>query len=114
MLLKYSGTRVGSQTNNKADPATGRYAGYLIQVASRKGCKMDFYEWRTSDDYEAKKFRMRIAASGDDGTGDMPTEQMKAATHAYAAGIEEGRRRAALILSQLVTRGLPKGEILFR
>jgi hypothetical protein len=75
---------------------------------------MNFYEWRKSDTYSAKKFRAWMSASGDDGTSDTVSEQMKASGEAYAAGIEEGKRQAASVLSELVIRGLPEGEILFR
>ena len=75
---------------------------------------MDFYEWRKSDSYSAKKFRAWMSASGDDGTMDTVSEQMKAAGEAYSAGIDEGKRQAAQTLSALVTRGLLQGEVLFR
>lgn len=75
---------------------------------------MDFNKWRISDNYEAKKFRICIRASGDDGTGDMFSEQMKAASYAYHAGIEEGKRQACRTISGLITSGMPKVETRFR
>lgn len=75
---------------------------------------MDFNKWRISDNYDAKKFRMCIAASGDDGTGDTFSEQMKAASYAYNAGIDEGKRQAGQTISELITSGMPRVETRFR
>ena len=70
---------------------------------------MDFFTWRDSDAHEAKQFRRRMTA-GETGNPENPEI---AAGIAYKAGIEEGKRQAALILSELVTRGMPRGEIRF-
>lgn len=75
---------------------------------------MDFNKWRISDGYDAKKFRMCIAASGADGTGEMFSEQMRAASHAYNAGIEEGKRQAGQTILELITSGMPRVETRFR
>lgn len=75
---------------------------------------MDFNKWRISDKYEAGRFRIHIRASGDDGTGEYFTEQMIAASLAYTAGIDEGKRQAGLIMLDLFQHGLPRGETRFR
>jgi len=75
---------------------------------------VDFNTWRESDNHDAKKFRLLILASGDDGTGDMFSKQMQAANKAYSAGIAEGKRLASQTIAELITSGMPRVETRFR
>lgn len=75
---------------------------------------MDFGEWQISDSRAAACFRAYIRASGDDGTGDMFSDQIQAAAIAYSAGIDEGKRLAGQTISELIISGIPSVETRFR
>ena len=59
---------------------------------------MDFYDWQKSDAHDAKEFRERIEA-GEEGNDKNP---LIAAERAYYAGIEEGKRLAAIKLVNFI------------
>ena len=67
-----------------------------------------------SDDYKAQKYRQRLRMAGIEEEKEELSSEEIAASHAWEAGIEEGKRQAAQTLSELVTRGMPRVDLPFR